>query len=465
MTRDDRDVGFGRFGRPPLSALPVRATPRRNVRVRLALTVLIIVAVGATALSLVAYLLVARSLHADALDRAIAEARFNVEVLAAERLGDTVRPGDSVGPGDIEASGLADDLQRRGVDAYVDLGDGEDFVTGLGIVAAPEVVSDDLLSLVGQGRVAAERLVLDGTPTLVVGARKPPTGPDFYFFTDVGDVDATLAQLRWVLLAASLVLLLVGGLAAWRMGRLAGSLAATVEQLTAARDRERRFVADVSHELRTPVTALVHEAAELADHVEALPAGTRRVVELLDGDVRRLRDLVEELLELSRLDRAEGSIDVQLDQIDVDRFLAAVAARRLPTAEVRAPRELRTQTDRRRLERIVGNLLDNAREHAAGSEVTVTADVDGRHLRVEVADRGPGVAAADLERIFDRFVKGDPARAGGGSGLGLAIVREHVRALGGSVRARPREGGGLIVEIRLPTTVAVREPAEVVADL
>lgn len=432
----------------------VQARPRaRRVRARLVLTVIALVTAAAVVLSVLAYALVARSLRADALDRALTEARFNVEVLAAERLSGITR----VGPGDIEASGLADDLQRRGVDAYVDLGDGEDFVTGLGIVPAPEVVSDDLLALVADGRVAAEQVDLNGSPALVVGARRPPAGPDFYFATDLGDIDATLAQLRWVLLAASAVLLLVGGIAAWRMGRLAGSLADTVEQLTAARDRERRFVADVSHELRTPVTALVHEAAELADHVDALPSGTRRVVELLDVDVRRLRDLVEELLELSRLDRRVGTDDVQLDEVDVARFLAAVAARRLPAAAVHAPPDLRVRTDRHRLERIVGNLVDNARGHAGGREVAVTADHDGRHLRVEVADRGPGVPPADLERIFDRFVKGDAARAGGGSGLGLAIVREHVRTLDGTVRARPREGGGLIVEVRVPAAV-VAEP-------
>jgi signal transduction histidine kinase len=440
---------------------PVPAPARREVRARVTRSVLAVVAGVALVFSVVAYQLVARSLRADALDRAIAEARFNVEVLAAERLGEVV------GPGDIEASGLADDLDRRGADAYVDLGAGADFVTGLDVVAAPDVVADEMLALVRQGRVAAERLDLDGRPVLVVGVRRPPAGPDFYFLTDLSDIDATLSQLRWVLLAASLLLLLMAGVAARRIGRLAGSLADTVGQLTAARDRERRFVADVSHELRTPVTALVHEAAELADHLDALPAGTRRVVELLDGDVRRLRDLVEELLELSRLDRAEGAHQVLLDEVDVARFLAAVAARRLPVAAVRCPQDLRVRTDRRRLERIVANLLDNAREHGGGREVVVVAGHDGRDLRIEVADRGPGVPDQELDRIFDRFTKGDQARAGGGSGLGLAIVREHVRVLGGSVVARQRKGGGLVVEVALPApvltsprpgTTAVAEP-------
>jgi signal transduction histidine kinase len=103
-------------------------------------------------------------------------------------------------------------------------------------------------------------------------------GPDFYFLTDVSDIANALAQLQRVLLGASLVLIALGGLAGWRTAHLAGSLADSVDALTAARDRERRFVADVSHELRTPVTALVHEAAELvdADRRAAARAGAGR---------------------------------------------------------------------------------------------------------------------------------------------------------------------------------------------
>jgi signal transduction histidine kinase len=418
----------------------------RRVRTRLVLTVVGVVAAAALVLSLLAYVLVARSLRSEVLDRAVEEARFTVEVLAVERL------DDPVGPGDIEASGLADDIARRGIDVYVDLGAGEDYVSGLDVVAAPEVVSDGMLGLVASGRVAAEWVAVAGQPSLVVGARRPPDGPDFYLFTDVGDIEAALAQLRLVLLAASLLLVVLGGLAGWRVAGLAGSLADTVDALTAARERERRFVADVSHELRTPVTALVHEASELTDGIDAIDPASHRVVELLDRDVRRLRDLVEELLELSQLDAAEAA-DVEVADVDVGRFLAAVAARRVPDAVVRAPDGLRVRTDRRRLERVVANLVDNAREHAGARSVTVTADLDGPDLVVAVADRGPGVPGEHLERIFDRFAKGDRARAGGGSGLGLAIVREHVRILGGAVVARQRDGGGLAVEVRVPVEV------------
>jgi signal transduction histidine kinase len=450
--------------------------PGRRVRTRLVLTVVSVVAVASLALSTLAYVLVARSLQAEVLERAIEEARFNVEVLASERLGEVVRPGD------IEASGLADDLQRRGIDVYVDLAGepGDDYVSGLDVVNVPEVVSAELRATIAGGRIAAQWVDLDGIPHLVVAARKPPAGPDFYFPTDVSDIRAALAQLRFVLLGASLVLVLLGAIAGWRGGRLAGSLADTVAELTAARQRERRFVADVSHELRTPVTALVQEADELAGRIEELPPATRRVVELLDHDVRRLRDLVEELLELSRLDRTDAAADVEVSEVDVDRLLTAIVARRLPQADVAVPAGLRVLTDRRRLERIVANLVDNARAHGGGDAavdgssaadssdghgesawgsgawaergglVTVRARLEAATLVVEVADRGPGVPEDQLERIFDRFAKADPSRGGGGSGLGLAIVREHARLLGAQVTARNRDGGGLAVELRVP---------------
>ena len=438
---------------PEPAPTPDPAPPGRRVRARLVVTVMGVVAVAALALSVLADVLVARSIEAAIVERALDEARFTVEVLAAERLGPQVQPGD------IESSGLADDLARRGLAVYVDLGGqpGDDFVSGLSAVRAREVISDELRALVATGNLGAERVTLDGVPTLVVGARRPPSGPDLYLLTDLGELTRTRTQLRTVLAIASLALVLLAGAVGWRGARLAGRLADSVAALTAARDRERRFVADVSHELRTPVTALVAEAAELSAEVEALPAASRRTVELLDRDVRRLRDLVEELLELSRLDAADPHADLEVAEVDLVRFLDAVVSRRLPGTEVRCRPGLTVRTDRRRLERVVTNLVDNARVHADGAEVTVSAGLDGGHLVVEVADRGPGVPPAQLPHLFDRFTKGDAARGGSGSGLGLAITWEHVRVLDGTVTATNRVGGGLAVTVQVPVEV-VTEP-------
>jgi two-component system, OmpR family, sensor histidine kinase MtrB len=109
------------------------------------------------------------------------------------------------------------------------------------------------------------------------------------------------------------------------------------------------------------------------------------------------------------------------------------------------------ETDPRRLDRILANLLDNARDHAPGA-LTVVALRPGRdQVRITVADRGPGVPPDRLDRIFDRFFMADPSRRGG-SGLGLAIAAEHAALLGGRLDARNRDGGGLAMDLLLPVT-------------
>jgi two-component system sensor histidine kinase MtrB len=129
-----------------------------------------------------------------------------------------------------------------------------------------------------------------------------------------------------------------------------------------------------------------------------------------------------------------------------------VAAARHPDAVLELPEErIVIDTDPRRLERILGNLLDNAREHAPGAVVVVRLRTTRDAVSIEVADRGPGVPADRLDRIFERFFMADPSRRGG-SGLGLAIAAEHAALLGGRLRARNRAGGGLAIELALPVT-------------
>lgn len=124
--------------------------------------------------------------------------------------------------------------ERRDIDVYVGFDRGEDFVSGLDVPTAPDIVSRDVLDLVPAGNVAAEWVDVDGAPYLIVAARNPPSGADFFFVTETSGAQSALGQLRAVLLGASLVFVLVGGLAGWRMARLTGSLADTVDELTAA---------------------------------------------------------------------------------------------------------------------------------------------------------------------------------------------------------------------------------------
>ena len=230
---------------------------------------------------------------------------------------------------------------------------------------------------------------------------------------------------------------------------MAASLQRSIADLQEARDRERRFVADVSHELRTPLTALVGEASLLQEHLDAMPPEARRMGELLAADTARLRTLVEDLLEVSRLDA--GSDATSLTEFDAAALRRGGGRRPLPAgppggagpaagalgppppgADPGQPARQRRSARRRR------------RGHRGPAART------GGDLVVVVADRGPGVAEGDLERLFERFYKADAARASAGSGLGLAIARSHARALGGDLVARRREGGGLEFVARVP---------------
>ena len=265
----------------------------------------------------------------------------------------------------------------------------------------------DLKEIVASGRLGWQWLDLAGDPYLVVGGRRPEAGPDFYIFFPAGDVAAALTRLWQALLVGGVVLVALAALAArgiarrvlhpvaaasraagaiaagdlsarlpvesgdefgaWAesFNRMAASLQRSIADLQEARDRERRFVADVSHELRTPLTALVGEASLLKEHLDAMPPEARRMGELLAADTARLRTLVEELLEVSRLDA--GSEATSLSEFDAAALAGAVAAARCPRARLEAPGPLPVRSDRRRLERILANLLDNAARHGGGA--------------------------------------------------------------------------------------------------
>ena len=170
-------------------------------------------------------------------------------------------------------------------------------------------------------------------------------------------------------------------------------------------------------------------------------------------------------MEVSRFDSQAEQFAAQ--PVDIGRLLETVVANRLPGARLALPPEpIVVDTDLRRLERIVGNLLDNAREHAPGSPVEVSLEVTREAIAIAVEDRGPGVAADRLDRIFERFYKADPSRHGGSSGLGLAIAAEHAALLGGELRAQNRDGGGFRIELRLAVTGSLRggDPAAIAGD-
>jgi signal transduction histidine kinase len=455
----------------------------RGVRARLTTTIVALVVLTAAVLGIGSYLFVDSSLHRQALDDAANQARFDLSVIAPSRLLSTP-------PTPKEIKDLGGAFHFRNLDTIIDDGSGDPVANPASLAGTR--LPAEMVQLVDQGQIAYERLPIGGKPSLIVGGRSGGTGPAIYFIRDETTLEATLDQLRLALGVGALVLAILAIVAArflargvlapveaagraaeriergdlsarvpvtsddefgtWadRFNRMAAALDDTIARLESAQDQNRRFVADVSHELRTPVSALVAEASILRDHLNDLPQAARRAGELIVEDIARLRSLVEELMELSRFD-AESE-EVQSQPVDLGRLIRDVVAARHRDAVLELPDDrIVIESDPRRLERILANLLGNAREHAPGALVVVRLRANADHVAITVADRGPGVPADRLGRIFDRFFMADPSRRGG-SGLGLAIASEHAELLGGRLRARNRDGGGLAIELILPVT-------------
>ena len=438
------------------------------------LTVVLALAVGlsAAALATGSYFVVRHNLLDDSVDSAVTQTRRNLDVARHFR----------------DPNQLVEAYRGRGDFLSVVTQSGETYLSGTGVTLRS--VPAGLRALVGRGDLGYERTTVAGQRFLVTGT-PGARGSRLYFFFAEDGLRHELAVLRNILLAGVGILALLAAFAGYALARstlrpvgrasaaaqslaeglletrlpvegkdefgawaqsfneMAAALEAKIEELQAAQARERRFTADVAHELRTPLTALVGEASLLNDHLDRMPAESRRPAELLIADVGRLRRLVEDLMEISRFDA--GAESVRAEEVDVPALVrAAVRARGWGDSVAVEGDGLRVTSDPRRLERIVANLVDNAFEHG-GSRVTVRIQ-DGE---VEVADDGPGIAPEHLPHLFERFYKADASRSGGGTGLGLAIAQENARLLGGDLAVESRPGQGSRFTLRLPVAEAL----------
>ncbi len=309
----------------------------------------------------------------------------------------------------------------------------------------------------------------------------------------MGEVDAALAGLRSTLLAVGSVLLAVIALVFWWMHRLgidpilrvtrvarsisagdtsqrvepfpvgteAHDLGAAFNQLVdtneTTQERLRQFVADASHELRTPLVTLkgyaaLHGAGGLPDE-----QGTADAMRRIRQEADRMGRLVDDLLLLAELDRGPTLTLEPVDLAEMVEDLAGDLRAVDPTRAitVHATGGAAVLGDRDRLTQVVAALTTNALRHTpAGTAIDLRVLVTAVSVRVEVADAGPGIAADDLARVFDRFYRADVARtrASGGSGLGLAIASAIVAAHGGTIGVQSPPGGGATFWVELPTT-------------
>jgi two-component system sensor histidine kinase SenX3 len=216
------------------------------------------------------------------------------------------------------------------------------------------------------------------------------------------------------------------------------------------------FVANISHELRTPVGALAVLAEALVDEVE--PEVVSRLAEKMVMEAHRVGRIIEDLLELSRIEVGESPhrevVSVGLVAAESVERLRHLAANRQITIEVHEPsRRLNVIGDRRQLVSAVANLVENGVKYSdPGATVEVSAHTDGTWVDVVVRDHGIGIPARDLDRIFERFYRVDRGRSRetGGTGLGLAIVRHVASNHRGTVSVTSHEGAGSTFTLRIP---------------
>jgi signal transduction histidine kinase len=352
-----------------------------------------------------------------------------------------------------------------------------------------------LVSRVLSGESGQQRFTFDGEPYVGLGVSVPGAGMHYFEAFPLSDVFSTLRTIQTTLIVSVVLITLSAGLIGFTMSRnvmkplrrvsLAANEIATggldtrlependpdLDQLVSSFndmadavqsriEREQRFASDVSHELRSPVMALTTAVDVLESRKDELNERNRETLQVLGAQVRRFDRTVLDLLELSRLDAGAGESNLEHVQLaDLCRRImrhhgfADVPFVDATGSESPNDEAVTLLLDRRRVERILVNLLENARDHAGGAtSVTLRRSADGVELVVD--DAGPGVAASERLRIFERFARGTASRNGTGSGLGLAIVQEHARALGGSARVESSPSGGSRFVVSMTGVVA-----------
>jgi two-component system, OmpR family, sensor histidine kinase MtrB len=359
---------------------------------------------------------------------------------------------------------------------------------------APEFGEDVLPAAlrvaVASGRPALMRFDHEGSTLLAVGVPLDSIDGAYFEIVSLEELEETLESISISLLAAALLSTLAGAAVGWwaarrvlrplrgigdaahaiATGRLdtrveasddadLATIAESFNEMAVALEeriqRDARFASNVSHELRSPLMTLAASIEVLENQRGDMPVRARAALDLMVADMERFQQLVEDLLEISRFDA--GVMHLDLEEVRVDELvIQAVTA----STDVDVPVDIDSdlagvvvKADKRRLSRVIANLLDNAAKYGEGA-TRVELRKRGDAVQIAVEDDGPGVPPEDRESIFFRFNRGTSAghrRGIDGVGLGLSLVAEHIRLHGGSVwvedRADGQPGARFVIEL------------------
>lgn len=248
------------------------------------------------------------------------------------------------------------------------------------------------------------------------------------------------------------------------LNRMARNLQQQIDQLDQLSKMQQRFVSDVSHELRTPMTTIKLAGEVIFARREDLDPSLKRSAELLHDQISRFEQLLADLLEISRYDAKSVTPDIEKADLNgvVGRAIASIeplAQSKQVDIQIDLPNgPVEVEIDPKRIERLLRNLLANAAEHGQGKPIKIAAASDGHASAVTVSDGGDGMDQEQLEHVFDRFWRADPARqrSVGGTGLGLAISMEDARLHNGWLEVWSEKGVGTTFRLTLPVKSGYR---------
>ncbi len=365
-----------------------------------------------------------------------------------------------------------------------------------------DAVPAELRQRVAQGSAARMRYGVNGVTVLAVGVPLVGTSASYFEIVRLGELQNTLRSILLALVGAALLTTFLGALVGvWASRRAVRPLADTaraaeaiatgnldtrldvtddrdlarlstsfndmVAALQARIQRDARFASDVSHELRSPLMTLAASIEVLQSRRQDMPERAQAALDLLVADVARFQGLVEDLLEISRVDA--GSAPLNLEEVKIAELVpnavdAVSSEQHIPVTVSPEVDGDTVRADKRRMVRVLANLIENARVHGGGASLVSVEHVkDNGHgdtVQIAVEDSGPGVPSEERTLIFERFARGASSGRrgmGDGVGLGLALVDEHVRLHGGRVwvddRRDGRPGARFVIELPLVTTL------------